>query len=159
MTDLIGNSSIVTRSKEIAKYLSPVVANLTALSVDAKQAHWHVRGPNFLQIHELLDTVVDHAREQTDIVAERIVALGEPLDARIQWLAKVTTTPELPAGFQNTDVFIEGIVSQIDATLKLVRGAIDALDDIDLPSQDIVIALATELEKDRWFLASHLVTK
>ncbi len=159
MSNLIGNSKIVTKASDIAKHLAPVVVNLSALSIDAKQAHWHVRGSNFMQIHELLDQVVENAREHTDTVAERIVALGEPLDARIQNVSKATTTPELPSGFQSTDVFIEAIVKQIDATLEVVRSAIDALEDIDLPSQDIVIALAASLEKDRWFLASHLVTK
>src|SRR5690606_15203007 len=116
MSNLIGNSTIVTKSKDIAKHLSPVVVNLTALSVDAKQAHWHVRGANFLQIHELLDTIVTHTRDHTDLVAERVVALGEPLDVRIQSVAKNTTTSEMPAGFQSTDTFIEQVVAQIDAT-------------------------------------------
>ena len=42
-----------------AQFLSPVVLGLQALTVNGKQAHWHVRGANFVGVHELLDTIVD----------------------------------------------------------------------------------------------------
>ena len=66
----------------VAQFLSPVVVNLQALAVDGKQAHWHVRGANFIGVHEFLDTLVSHAQEWADLAAERIVALGLPVDAR-----------------------------------------------------------------------------
>ena len=85
----------------VSQFLSPVVVNLTALSVDAKQAHWNVRGMNFIGVHELLDTIVDNVREATDTAAERIVALGLPVDARIHVTAKEAKTPKLCAVRQN----------------------------------------------------------
>ena len=54
----------------VSQYLAPVVINLTALALEGKQAHWHVRGSNFQAVHELLDTLVDHAREYSDQAAE-----------------------------------------------------------------------------------------
>ncbi len=59
-----------------AQFLSPVVLGLQALTVNGKQAHWHVRGANFIGVHELLDTIVAHAGDFADTAAERIVALG-----------------------------------------------------------------------------------
>ena len=44
-----------------AQFLTPVVLGLQALTINAKQAHWHVRGANFVGVHELLDTIVAHA--------------------------------------------------------------------------------------------------
>src|SRR5690606_19460791 len=44
-----------------AQFLSPVVLGLEALTVNGKQAHWHVRGANFVGVNELLDTVVANA--------------------------------------------------------------------------------------------------
>ncbi|HEV7950256.1 MAG TPA: ferritin-like domain-containing protein, partial [Glaciihabitans sp.] len=89
-----------------AQFLSPVVVNLTALAVDGKQAHWHVRGANFQAVHELLDTIVDHAHDYADTAAERVVALGLPLDARIQTVGAQATTPALIGGFQQSDTVI-----------------------------------------------------
>jgi len=52
------------------------VTDLTALSVDGKQAHWHVRGDNFSR--ELLDLVATHARDYADTAAERVVTRSSP---------------------------------------------------------------------------------
>ncbi|HWL60299.1 MAG TPA: DNA starvation/stationary phase protection protein [Microbacteriaceae bacterium] len=140
----------------VAQFLAPVVVDLTALAIDAKQAHWHVRGANFQAIHELLDTVVAHARDAADLAAERIIALGLPLDARTATVAERTTTPTFPEGFISTDAAVAHIIAAIDATLVQVRTAVAELDDIDLTSQDLVIGIQHQLEQDRWFLFAHI---
>ena len=142
-----------------AQFLSQVVVNLTALGVDGKQAHWHVRGPNFQAVHELLDLIVDHAHDYADTAAERVVALGLPIDARIQTVGARTTTPALTAGFQQSDVVIAQVIASIDATLLSVRTAVDELGPLDAVSQDVAIEIARGLEKDRWFLFAHISSK
>lgn len=140
----------------VAQFLQPLVANLTAMHVDGKQAHWHVRGPNFIGIHELLDVYVDHVREWADLVAERVVALGLPVDGRIATTAKSTTTPPLRNGFQSTPDTIAQVVAQIDATLEVLHTGIDELEDIDVNSQDVLVEIERGLVKDRWFLHAHI---
>lgn len=143
------------RPTGVAQFLTPVVHDLVALAVNGKQAHWHVRGANFIGVHEFLDEVVAHAQDASDTVAERIVALGLPLDARIETVAKRTTTPTLSDGFQHSNVTVREIVAQLDATIATVYAAVNGLDDVDLVSQDIAISVAQQLDKDRWFLVSH----
>ena len=143
----------------VAQFLGPVVTDLTALSVDGKQAHWHVRGANFQAVHELLDVIVDHAREYADTAAERVVALGLPIDARIQTVGSKATTPQMTAGFQQSDVVIGQVIAAIDATLVTVRTAVTELAELDPVSQDVAIEIARALEKDRWFLFAHVATK
>src|ERR1700737_3749744 len=84
----------------VAQFLSPVVIDLMALVVNGKQAHWHVRGPNFIGVHELLDKVVKHAQAYADLAAERVVALGLPIDARLETVAAKRSTQGPPAGSQ-----------------------------------------------------------
>ncbi len=144
------------RAAGVERYLAPVVHDLVALAVNGKQAHWHVRGANFIGVHEFLDELVEHAQDGADEVAERIVAQGLPVDARIGTVAAKSSLPELSAGFQQSENTIREVIANLDAALVTVYAAIDGLDDIDLPSQDIVIALARQLDKDRWFLSSHL---
>ncbi|CAN5582034.1 DNA starvation/stationary phase protection protein [soil metagenome] len=143
----------------VAQFLGPVVTDLTALYVDGKQAHWHVRGANFQAVHELLDEVVDHARDYADTAAERVVALGLPIDARIQTVGSKATTPKMTAGFQQSDKLIGEVIAAIDATLVTVRTAVTELAELDPVSQDVVIEIARGLEKDRWFLFAHVATK
>ena len=144
------------RSAGVARYLAPVVQDLVALAVNGKQAHWHVRGANFIGVHEFLDELVAHAQDGADEVAERIVALGLPVDARIATVAAKASLPELSDGFQRSENTIREVIGNLDAAIKTVYAAVDGLADIDAPSQDIVIALAQQLDKDRWFLNSHL---
>ncbi len=140
----------------VAQFLGPVVIDLSALAIDGKQAHWHVRGINFQAVHELLDEVVEHAQDYADKAAERVVALGLPIDARIQTVGATATTPPLSAGFQSSDVVIAEVIAQIDATMETVRTAVTELGELDPVSQDVAIEIARGLEKDRWFLFAHL---
>lgn len=140
----------------VQKHFSPLVVNLTALSVDGKQAHWHVRGTNFLSVHEFLDDLVDHARSFTDVVAERIVALGTPVDARIQTVGKQTETAEIVSGFASTNEFIQAMIDQIDVCLDTAKSAQAAFADVDPTSEDIAIEVIRQLEQDRWFLFAHI---
>lgn len=142
----------------VAQFLSPVVRDLEALVVNGKQAHWHVRGGSFVGVHETLDGVVAHAQDYADTAAERVVALGLPLDSRIQTVAAQATLPQLPDGFQSWQDTCATVVGQIDAALVTVRAAVTGLDDIDLSSQDVAIEIERGLTKDRWFLQAHLAS-
>jgi starvation-inducible DNA-binding protein len=140
----------------VAQFLSPVVRDLEALVVNGKQAHWHVRGGSFVGVHETLDLVVEHAQDYADTAAERVVALGLPVDARLQTVAAQSTLPQLADGFQSWQDTAAAVVGQIDAALVTVRAAVTGLDDIDLSSQDVAIEIERGLTKDRWFLQAHL---
>jgi starvation-inducible DNA-binding protein len=139
-----------------AQFLSPVVLGLQALTVNGKQAHWHVRGANFIGVHELLDSVVANAGAFADTAAERIVALGLPIDARLTAVAAKAGASAVPAGFTQSGELIRHIVADIDAILVDTKAAIDGLDEIDLTSQDVAIEIMRGLEKDRWFLVAHV---
>ncbi|CAI9386254.1 Dps family protein [Microbacterium sp. T2.11-28] len=138
-----------------AQLLSPVVLGLQALAVNGKQAHWNVRGSNFIAIHELLDTLVANAQASADLAAERIVALGLPIDARVSTVAEKTST-SVPAGFAPWQDEIKAVITDIDSVLVDVQAAIDGLDETDLTSQDVAIAIKAGLDKDRWFLFAHI---
>lgn len=135
--------------------LAPIVLGLQALAVNGKHAHWHVRGQNFLAIHELLDSIVDNAHVSADLAAERIIALGMPVDARVERLALRTST-RVTAGFSQWDDAVRALVADIDIVIDGTQAAIEGLDGVDLPSQDVAIAVMQTLAKDRWFLFAHL---
>ena len=139
-----------------AQFLSPVVLGRPALPLNRQQAHWHVRGANFVGVHELLDTIVAHAGDFADTAAERIVALGLPIDARVSTVAGKAGDTSVPAGFTQSDELVRAVITDIDAILVDLKAAIDGLDEVDLTSQDVAIEIMRGLEKDRWFLVSHI---
>src|SRR5206468_9984360 len=71
-----------------------------ALAIDlerqAKQAHWNVKGPNFIALHELFDKVAEAAEEFTDLLAERATALDGPAEGRLQAVAESSLLPRYP---------------------------------------------------------------
>ena len=143
----------------VAQFLTPVVQELVALAVNGKQAHWHVRGVNFIAVHELLDVVVAHAQDWADLAAERVVALGLPVDGRLKSVADKSGAANPKLGFQPYDEAIADIVAQIDLAAEKVAEAIEGLEELDPVSQDVVIEIRRGLDKDRWFLFSHVAVK
>ena len=103
----------------------------------------------------MLIGLAGHKRSGKDTAAERIVALGLPIDSRVSTMAEKTSTA-VPAGFAQWQDEIKAIVSDIDAALDDLQAAIDGLDEFDQASQDIAIGIKESLEKDRWFLFAHL---
>lgn len=140
----------------VANFLTPVVHNLIALAVNSKQAHWHLRGMNFVSLHEFLDEVHEHAVAAYDEAAERIIALGLPVDARLGTVAAQSSNPALSSGFLQAETVVTEMVAQMDAVIAVLKEAISGLDDIDLASQDVAISILQQMEKDRWFLSAHV---
>jgi starvation-inducible DNA-binding protein len=143
----------------VAQFFTPIVHELVALAVNGKQAHWHVRGKNFIEVHEFLDTVVAHAQDSADLAAERVIALGLPIDARLATIAKEGGAVNPKAGFKQSDDTIADVIAQIDLATEKVDAAIEGLAELDPASQDVAIGIRQVLDKDRWFLSAHLSVK
>ena len=99
-----------------SQFLMPVVLGLQALAVNGKQAHWNVRGENFIAIHELIDAIVGNAQTSADQAAERIVARGLPIDARVGTVAAKTST-RVAAGFTRWDDSVRALIADIDVVI------------------------------------------
>src|SRR6266853_5171740 len=52
------------------------LADAVDLQLQMKQAHWNVKGPNFIGLHELFDQIDEAVESYVDLIAERIVQLG-----------------------------------------------------------------------------------
>ena len=155
MRDTQTTPKVATSAEAASHFLMPVVLGLQALAVNGKQAHWNVRGENFFAIHQLIDTIVGNAQSSADHAAERIVALGLPIDARVGTVAAKTGT-RVAAGFTQWGDSVLALIADIDVVIGDTQVAIAGLDGVDLPSQDVAIGIMRMLEKDRWFLFAHL---
>ena len=63
------------REKMIA-LLNQQLADTFDLFSQIKQAHWNVKGPQFIALHELFDKLAEDVEESVDTIAERATALG-----------------------------------------------------------------------------------
>lgn len=144
-----------SRSTSIAttRAHGPVLPDLVALGLEAKQGHWNVNGPIFLPLHNLTDAIAADARAWADRIAERAVALGSPVDARPATVG--STTSKLPAGWLTDRELISDLAERLDEVAGLARTSLEVLEAADPVGHDIVIETLEGLEKHAWMLRAH----
>ncbi|GAB2762300.1 Dps family protein [Streptomyces bullii] len=130
--------------------LQDTLVDLVGLSLIGKQAHWNIVGPRFRSIHLQLDEVVSTARTYADTVAERSAALGVPPDGRPETVAHGFTLPAPKDGWVRDSDAVQVMVESLEAAIGRLRERIDATEKSDLVTQDLLIAITAELEKQRW---------
>jgi starvation-inducible DNA-binding protein len=130
--------------------LQSTLVDLLGLSLIGKQAHWNLVGPRFRSIHLQLDELVSAAREFSDTVAERAAALGMPPDGRPETIASAFTLPGPKDGWVRDNEVVEVMVEALEAAIGRLRERIEATEEADRVTQDLLITVTAELEKQRW---------
>jgi len=142
-----------TASTALAGSLQRVLVDLIGLHMTAKQAHWNLVGPNFRDIHLLLDEITDTARGHSDTIAERMRALHAVADGRLKTVAEHTTLPEFPPGEKATPEVVDLMTDQIQHVVATARAVHDEVDAEDPASADLLHAVIDDLEKQAWMMA------
>lgn len=130
--------------------LQATLVDLIDLSLIGKQAHWNVVGPNFRSAHLQLDELVTAARQYVDEVAERANAIGVSPNGKTKTVLESSGLPEYPDNWQPVEKTVATIVSTLGELIKRLRKRIDETDKADLVTQDLLIQIAAELEKQHW---------
>lgn len=126
------------------------------LERQAKQAHWNVRGPNFKALHELFDEVAQQAEDFSDLIAERMVAIGGTPDGRVTTVAQRSTLPAYPLEAQGGAAHVEALAGALAAFGTLARAAIDdAAGWGDADTADVFTELSRDLDKSLWLVEAH----
>ncbi|MFI1164360.1 Dps family protein [Streptomyces sp. NPDC020801] len=139
--------------------LQTTLVDLLGLSLIGKQAHWNIVGPRFRSIHLQLDEVVTAARDFADTVAERASALGVPPDGRPETIASAFTLPGPKDGWVRDTEVVEVMIEALDAAVGRLRERIEATEKADPVTQDLLISITAELEKQRWMFAAESVSQ
>lgn len=139
-------------AKTTANALQPALVCLVDLALKAKQAHWNVFGTQFLSVHEKLDDVVESARKGSDTLAERMVQIGFPADARASTVAAGGVEPDLPESFQNVPSTLKQMSDVLLAVSHRLRESIETVGDVDPLTEDQLIAIGQEIEEHLWML-------
>jgi starvation-inducible DNA-binding protein len=145
------------RRAELVKLLNDRLADVLDLHLQAKQAHWNVRGPNFIALHELFDKVAEAAEEHSDLIAERAGQLGGPSDGTVQVVVKKTTLSPYPLNIASGYEHVEALSSALAAFGKLAREAIDRANKLeDADTADLFTEVSRETDQNLWFVEAHL---
>ncbi|MBP5879763.1 DNA starvation/stationary phase protection protein [Streptomyces scabiei] len=135
--------------------LQESLVDLLGLSLIGKQAHWNVVGPRFRSVHLQLDEVVSAARALADQVAERAAALGVAPDGRPETVAARFALPGPKDGWLRDTEVVRLLVEALETAIGRLRERIEAVEEADKVTQDLLIAVTYELEKQRWMFEAE----
>lgn len=144
------------RTSSIA-VLNHCLADVTAVTMQCKTAHWNVRGPNFYQLHELFEDIVEKLESFVDEIAERATALGGQAMGTAPVVAQQANVPQLSPTVSDERQLLEQIASSLatlDATLYEQINQVSQQGDLD--TVDLLNEVSREVSKALWFVEAHL---
>ena len=145
-----------TRKTSIA-LLQDCLYDALDLSLQAKQAHWNVRGPSFGPLHDLFEQIHVETAAHSDLIAERLTALGGQAHGTARATAKNSRLDEYPLGASEQSAHIEAMSSALAAFGDKVRSASsEAADAGDAGTEDLFIEVFSAADKSLWLVESHV---
>ena len=143
--------------QNVIKLLNARLADAIDLSLQAKHAHWNVKGPHFIALHELFDRIAEHAEEHVDELAERITILGGTAQGTLRAVSVGTSLKAWPEKAISGREHVEALANAIAQFGKATRAAIKEADDLDDEvTADLFNEITATTDKDLWFVEAHL---
>jgi starvation-inducible DNA-binding protein len=145
-----------TRAKVIES-LNARLADAIDLGAQAKHAHWNVKGPQFIALHELFDKLAESVEAHIDELAERITALGGTAHGTIQAVARTSALTPYPESIVEGLAHVDALAAALAQFGKRIRKGIDAAGKQgDADTADLYTGISREVDKYLWFLEAHL---
>ena len=145
-----------TRAKAVG-LLNARLADCIDLQTQTKQAHWNVKGPHFIALHELFDKINEDVEDYVDDIAERAVQLGGVAEGTVRMAAKRSSLAEYPAKAVDGHSHVEALSSALAAFGKAARKGIDQANELgDLDTADVFTEISRGIDRWLWFVEAHL---
>ncbi len=142
---------------ELINILNKSLATMQDLQMQLKQAHWNIKGLEFIALHQLFDAVAELAENQVDAIAERITALGGTALGTIGEVAMATSLRAYPTDIFTAKDHLEHLTHNFAIAGELARNNIDSAEEYgDMVTNELYISLTKMLDQKLWFLEAHL---
>jgi starvation-inducible DNA-binding protein len=143
--------------EKLTALINTHLAQAIDLTLQGKQAHWNVKGPQFIALHELFDKLVEQSEDWVDDLAERAVALGGVAEGTVAAVAGRSKLPVYPLNLTTGPQHLDALSTSLAAFGKSVRAAIDESGRLgDADTADLYTGISREVDKFLWFLEAHL---
>ena len=142
---------------QVVELLNARLADSIDLQTQIKQAHWNVKGPSFIALHELFDKINEEVVDYGDDIAERAVQLGGMAEGTARVVAKRSSLLEYPGNAADGRSHVEALSSVLAAFGKAARKAIDQANELnDVDTADLFTGVSRGIDKWLWFVEAHL---
>jgi starvation-inducible DNA-binding protein len=133
------------------------LADTFDLKSQVKQAHWNVKGPQFIALHELFDDLAENLEAHIDTIAERAVILGGQALGTARMAAHASRLPDYPADVADGLDHVACLVDRYANVAASTRKAIDNASELgDADTADLFTVVSRDLDKYLWFLEAHI---
>ncbi len=151
------NNDLKNNAKAVAmEVLQARLADSIDLGLVTKQAHWNLKGPQFIGIHLMLDKFRAEQDEWTDSMAERITQLGGTARGTVQEVGRETSLKPYPTDIYAIADHLAALIERYAACANAVRQNIDDTDEAgDADTADLLTEVSRGLDKQLWFLEAH----
>ena len=144
------------RRSELNVLMNQRLADAVDLQMQMKQAHWNVKGPHFLGLHELFDQIDEAVEGYVDLVAERIVQLGGIAEGTARVAAERSRLEEYPLDIADGHAHAEAVSKALSTFGREVRKTIDEVDELqDADTADMFTEISRGIDKWLWFVEAH----
>jgi starvation-inducible DNA-binding protein len=144
-----------TRAR-VVELMNRRLADCIDLQSQCKQAHWNVKGPQFIALHELFDDVYEAVSEYVDLIAERIVQLGGIAEGTVRAAAARSTLDEYPLVLSSGEDHVAALSDVLARFNAVARECIEEIDQLDDPDTvDILTEISRGVDKWLWFVEAH----
>lgn len=151
--------SEATRS-QVIRLLNARLADAIDLGMQSKHAHWNVKGPHFIALHELFDKVAEQIEDHIDTLAERVTALGGVAGGTVATVARATSLKAYPEDIAEGLAHVDALAASLADFGHKVRAGIDEAARLgDADTADLFTEVSRDVDKQLWFLEAHLHAK
>ncbi len=144
------------KREKLITLLNQSLADSIDLVYQAKQAHWNVKGPNFIALHELFDRVATELDVHVDDIAERITSLGGVAMGTVRISAEKSSLAEYPHEISDGTAHVDALSTALADFGKKARTNIDTTDELgDKDTADLYTNVSRNVDKLLWFVEAH----
>jgi starvation-inducible DNA-binding protein len=143
--------------QELVGILNQQLADTFDLYSQTKQAHWNVKGEDFYSRHKFFDDLAESIEEYVDTLAERVTALGGIALGTVRMAAEQSTLKEFGVEITDGMSCIKALIERYAAYAVSNRVALTRARELGDPtSEDLFIEISRVIDKDLYFLESHV---
>lgn len=147
----------ITIREKVIPLLQARLADAVDLFTQIKHAHWNVKGPSFIALHELFDEIARSVEEYGDLIAERITALGGRADGTARLAAMQSSLTEYPGDITDGMQHAAAVADKLAAFGKALRACIDRAAKLgDADTADLFTEISRAIDKQLWRIEAHL---
>ena len=141
---------------EVVRLLNARLADGIDLQTMCKQAHWNVRGPQFISLHKLFDEVYEAVGDYADLLAERVAQLGGIAEGTARIAAQRSTLLDYPVTIARGSDHVAALSDVLAQFGRTVRVGIEEMNELeDAGSADILTEISRGIDKWLWFVEAH----